>query len=470
MDESGKNGSAAALLGRLIRSYRDDYRPNGRRLSQDGLLDLMAERGESYAANLDRSSLSHWERGARLAPREFLVALGRALNIPQPEVDTMLGLAGYEYLGDSEGQHAILEAARRTEHKVETLRRDVRGLTDSMTMPEPSVDAPAVVKGALVRLAPPAVWILAAGLYLNAMGMNETLALLAYLLIALAIALGHGLLRWLNRDPERDERERVVDLFFVSLFFTLSAPGLIGTLTKADHFGFYTIEPYTNTPIPFLLAMLVNLQLALVASVMFSMLWSRRRRGNRGEGALSRAVWLTLPPLAFVFANVVLFTNLGACVFFLTTFGVLFAAFTILAALNESEMALRNVSLVFKAVIAAIALISIFGFIEAFEEFSEPGTALESAEVRIIPLRVITAEQLGYTPDEGVRLMAQGLLWTLVATTLYLVGVVGGYLALAIRRVSEVRPYPPDDVMANLGRKLGARGKADGSPTEQFPH
>ena len=104
MDESRKNGSASTLLGRLIRSYRDDYRPNGRRLSQDGLLDLMAERGESYAANLDRSSISHWERGARLAPREFLVALGRTLDVPQPEVDTMLGLAGYEYLGDNEGQ------------------------------------------------------------------------------------------------------------------------------------------------------------------------------------------------------------------------------------------------------------------------------------------------------------------------------------------------------------------------------
>ena len=318
-----------------------------------------------------------------------------------------------------------------------------------MSEPEPAVDAPAVVKSALLRLAPPAVWILGAGFCLDAMGMNGTPALLAYLLIALAIAVGHGLLRWLNRDTERDERERVVDLFFVSLFFTLNAPGLIGTFTKADHFGFYTIGAFTNTPMPFMLAMLVNLELALVASVIFSMLWSRRRKGSGGEGALSRAVWLTIPPLAFVFANVVLFTNLGAWMFFLATFGALFGAFTVLAALNESDTALRDVGLVFKAAIAAVTLFAVLGFISSLVGFVDPGMALTSAEFRIIPLPEITAERLGYTPDEGVRLIAQGVLWMSLATTLYLVGVVGGYLALAIRRVSAApdisTPRPATD-------------------------
>ena len=71
MNESHQDDSAAILVGRLIRSYRDGVRRNGRRLSQEGLLDLMVERGEDYATDLDRSSVSRWESGARLAPREF---------------------------------------------------------------------------------------------------------------------------------------------------------------------------------------------------------------------------------------------------------------------------------------------------------------------------------------------------------------------------------------------------------------
>ena len=63
----------------------------------------MVERGEEFAADLDRSSVSRWESGARLAPRGFLVAFGRSLKVPKPEMDRMLSLAGYESLGDEEG-------------------------------------------------------------------------------------------------------------------------------------------------------------------------------------------------------------------------------------------------------------------------------------------------------------------------------------------------------------------------------
>ena len=119
MGELHNDHSAAILVGRLIRSYRDDARSEGRRLSQEGLLNLMVERGEEYAADLDRSNVSRWESGARLAPREFLVALGRTLNLPKPEVDRMLSLAGYETLGEEEGRAAMLAAAQSIESRVD---------------------------------------------------------------------------------------------------------------------------------------------------------------------------------------------------------------------------------------------------------------------------------------------------------------------------------------------------------------
>ena len=57
MDDSHRDDSAATLVGRLIRSYRNDVISNGKRLTQEGLLYLMVERGEEYATDLDRSNV-----------------------------------------------------------------------------------------------------------------------------------------------------------------------------------------------------------------------------------------------------------------------------------------------------------------------------------------------------------------------------------------------------------------------------
>ena len=169
MDDSHKNDSAAVLVGRLIRSYRNDVRSNGKRLSQDGLLYLMVERGEEFAADLDRSSVSRWESGARLAPRGFLVAFGRSLNVPKPEMDRMLSLAGYESLGDEEGRAAMLAAAQSIESQVQSLQSEVRSLIDSASRPDPPVDAYGVARDALRRMAPPGVYALVVGFILNAL-------------------------------------------------------------------------------------------------------------------------------------------------------------------------------------------------------------------------------------------------------------------------------------------------------------
>ena len=84
---------------------------------------------------------------------------------------------------------------------------------DVVVEPEPRVNAPAAIRGALWRMAPPCAWMVAGGFFLDAMGMNGTPALLAYVLAALAVALGHGALRWLNRGRDLWAREHVVDLF-----------------------------------------------------------------------------------------------------------------------------------------------------------------------------------------------------------------------------------------------------------------
>ena len=439
MDDSQRDDSAAVLVGRLIRSYRKEVERNGRELTQEGLLDLMAERGEKYADELDHSHVSRWERGRRRAPREFLVAFGRSLNIPKQEMDRILSLAGYESLGDEEGRAAMLAAAQSIESQVESLQQEVRSLIDSASPSEPPVDVYAVVKSALWRIVPPGFYALVVGFILNALGLDGTLALMAYVVVALAIVLGQGVLRWLKPDRERTEHDHIVDLFFISLFFTMNTSLLIGTLTQADHFGFYTFGAFTNTAWPFLATIWTHLALSLAASVMFNVLWRREYGSGARGGSFSRAIAITLPPILLAYASLAVFTNLGVWIYFMSVFGILFGAFTIIVALNEPGIALRNGDFALKAAIVAITLLCLLGATATLVAYVEPDIAITASEYRIIPLKEISAEELGYTPEQGVEFLRLGSSWMSVANLLYLVIVVGGYLLVTIGRATSMR-------------------------------
>ena len=427
---------SAILVGRLIRSYRDDARRNGGRLSQEGLLDLMVERGEEYAADLDRSSLSRWEGGARLAPREFLVAFGRSLRVPEQEVDRMLSLAGYDALADEESRAAILAAAQSVESQVESLQREVRSLIGAARPPHPPVDVYGVARDALRRSAPPGLFVLVVGFILNALSLNGTPALLGYVLGTHAIVIGQGVLRWARRSRGRSEHDHVVDLFFMSLFVVMDSSRLIGAFHKTDHFGFYTIEPFMNTPMSSLSTGLSHLTLALGASIMFSVLW-RRQQGSGRRSAFERAFWTTLPPILFAYVSIGIVISLGGWNFFTIVYGILLGAFTTIVALNEPDMELGDGAFVLKAAIAVIGLLCAIGVAGSLIAHFDPGMMMTSVDFRIIPLREVSPEQLGYTPEEGLALMRVGHLGLYAEVITYLVTVVGGYLLVTIRRAAS---------------------------------
>ena len=110
---------------------------------------------------------------------------------------------------------------------------------------------------------------------------------------------------------------------------------------------------------------------------------------------------------------------------------------------DESEAALREGALRLKALVAAVGILTALGFAGTLTGYIDPGVALTSAEFRIIPLPEISAEELGYTPEEGVMLIGLGILWKSLAAFLYLVIVVGGHLAMAIRRANSAGGTSP---------------------------
>ena len=118
-------------------------------------------------------------------------------------------------------------------------------------------------------------------------------------------------------------------------------------------------------------------------------------------------------------------------------FAILFGAFTTNLALNEPGISLGDVDFVLKAAIAVITLLCSFGVAGTLVTYVDPDTALTAANIRIIPLREISAEELGYTPEEGVELLRLGSLWMSLANISYLVTVVGSYLLVTIRRTAS---------------------------------
>lgn len=445
MDESHRDDGAAVLVGRLIRSYRDDLRHNGRRLSQEGLLDLMVARGEECAVDLDRSTLSRWETGARMAPREFLEALGRTCDIPPHVMNQLMTLAGYDAPEDEEERDSTLAAALDIQSQVASIQQDVRSLVDSADGPEPALDALAVAKSTLRKAAPPGALVLVVGFVLNAMGLNGTLPLLVYVLAVLSLVLAQGVLRWVKRDRDLPERDHVVDLFFISLFFTMNVSLLITTLTKSDHFGFHTFAAFTNTPVTFLLTMLAHLVLSLAGSVMFSVSWSRQY-GPKGSGsAFSRALWTTFPPLLLVYVILVVSTNLGNWIHFTYVFGIFLVAFSAIVAFNEPGIELRDGGFVLKAAVLGTVLLGTLGIIGTLAGYmqialvltADVGLLIAAEDFRVIPLREVSAEALGYTAEEGITRWRLGILWMSFATIAYIVTVVGGYLIMTISRVTS---------------------------------
>ena len=436
MPDPDSNRNAAVLVGRLIRSYRGEFRRNGRGLSQEGLLDLMVERGEDYAANLERSSVSHWERGTRLAPKEFLEAFGRALGISEGEIALMLRLAGHDSTEDREGREAILAAASSIESRVESVQRDVRNLMDSATVASPSPDAFAVARTSARRAVLPGIYALVVGFALNAAGLDGTVVLLAYALVAASLVTGQWVLQWLKSSRETSAQENISGLFFISLFITLNSSVLIGAATKADHFGFYTIGLFTNTAVPLVLTMLVNLALSLAGLLIFSLLW-RHQYGPHGDGsAFKRAVFITLPPTLFVYVNIILFTNFGGWIYFMIVLGVMFGAFTAIVAFNEPGLKMGQDGFALKVTVLVIIMLCSVGVASLIIAYMEPDMVMVAEGFRIIPLPSVSHTELGYTAEEGVERLRLGMMFMSLTTILYMAIVLGGYLIMTVRRAT----------------------------------
>ena len=97
--------------------------------------------------------------------------------------------------------------------------------------------------------------------------------------------------------------DHVADLLFVTVFFLLSIHLLRAPLTRLDIYGLYNLGGFAGTSIPFTLSLIMNLLVATVAGLMFILLrrWQYSDPSGR-KSVYSRATWIVVPPIAFVYA------------------------------------------------------------------------------------------------------------------------------------------------------------------------
>ncbi len=441
----------AAQVGMLMRAYRESFtQPDGRRgLTQEELLGRMANVDGQYGERYSHSTVSRWESGATRPTKQRLIAFGKALELSSVEVEGLVTLAGL----DGRDRSVVLGEAPSSDNA------DV-GIADGSGNGLANSDVPGsqignrliassnlsdVIRFCLSRFLLPGLCVAGGGYALASLGWTADWILTFFIAIVMGLVLTQGFLRMRKGDQLRE-------FFFVSLFFLLSTPLLQIPLIRMDNYGFYTINDFAGTPIPCLLALMMNLALALIAGLMFDFLWKWKYSKDVSERrALQRAAWVALPPLVFVYCCVMVISNVGSWIHLTVVLPVLGVVFIILLALRDPMIAPRERDLRFLlwAAVTAIIVLSALGGAAILTLYLAPST-LPQPDHNLLYSWDIDFAALGYTQDELMERLHLGFIWVALSNFVYVVVVIGGNLIVAIYRRSSGNGARPAVVISEL--------------------
>ena len=439
----------ARQVGRLMLSYRLERKGRGKggRLSQKGLLALMGRVKGGYE-DYSHSTVGRWESGEILPTKERLGVFGAALNLDRAEIHGLIALAG---LGDGEGNYA--EVAATGSRKVPATAPEAS--TEADNPPSHGDEGRSysgdVIRFLLSKFLLPGLGIAGAGYLLASVGWSADWMLSMYIVVVVCAVLAHHFLR-----PRRATGHR--DFLFVSLFVLLSTPMLQAPLMRMDHFGFYAIDGFGGTPIPYVLAMLVNLVLAFIAGFMYDLLYM----WQDSRGAVSpyrRAAWVTIPPLAFVYICMLFISCAGTWLYLLEALPVLGGVLMAILILRDDSVRLTELDKRFMlqvavAITIGLTVMSLLGMVVIYWDpslqFIPDHTLVRSWEIDF--------NDLGYSYEEFVDRSRISTIWSSLAATLYMVVVVGGSLVVTILKKdtgdsADTAPSPAVLPAATASRK-----------------
>ena len=405
------------LLGRLIRSYREDSSHAGGTLTEDALLHLMSvhaliknNRRVLYREQYSNNDVTSWENGESPVPDGFLKDFGNALNIPKPEVEQMLSLAGENTGRESKGsdRNIAVDILQKSGH----------------------------------NLIPPGGYMSIVGFALGALGIDGTESLMSYVIGLLAVVIGMVVWEWRRKGFDADEV--VNDMFFVSIFFVLNAWLLLHVVTRTAPYGLQA-APFVKTgPFLVLFAMMINLLVSLIAWAMFAFLRERLSQDSvlKRTNAYLRAVATVLPPVLFTYIfDFVMASDPAAWVVGLVTSGIIFGVFTVITAFKDPEVKLSEWEAKWGPIVAIelILILCTVGVAGMLVAYLDPSILTSPATVQhnMLWSWEVGFDALGYPESEFIERFRVGMLWSSIAIIAFMSTVMGSYLVVTISRAGK---------------------------------
>ena len=295
-----------------------------------------------------------------------------------------------------------------------------------------------VTRYVLTRFAFPGLVVAGTGYLLARLGWNAGWVMSLYVILAVLLVVFQGFLR-MRRSHELRE------VYFTTVFFLISGNLLQASRSAWTRTGFTpwfcTPGNLANTPMPYLLAMLVNMILVLVAGLMFDVLWRWQYSSGRGfRNGFHRAAWSTFSPLILVYIFALLFCCMGRWISPLLVFSVMGGIFMTVLVMRDPEMTLNGLEkrVLLLAAFGVILLLTAIGGASILVLYME-SSPLAIPDHTILRSWEIDFQALGYSPDELLERYRVAAVLSSMSTLVYMLLVLGGILLTTIYRL-EV-PY-----------------------------
>ena len=405
---SADDKSRMRLVGRLVRSYREDSTHGGGTLSPDVLRYLMS---------------AHRDIGKD----------GHPVGVRHGRPEPMGEMAKVLFPGSSSRT-----SARHLRFRSRRLIICSRWLiVRAQSEEEASASNPlfSVLKSLMSKIVPPGGYTSLGGYSFGALGLNGTESLLAYVGGLLALIAGLGVWRW-RKLGQSDEV--IDDLFFASLLFLLNTPLLLGAVTRVDPYGLFTLPAFEVGAFLFMLVILMNLMLSLAAWYFFIYLkkWLLSEENRSRTRPFMRSAGVTLPPIISLYAFILVFSNPGGWIYYLAILGALFGAFTVILAFNnpDSRWSEREVKWGPPVALQAIVILCVLGVAGMLVIYLEPSLVVDTARHNLLWSWESGFASLGFSEDELIERFRVGVVWMSLAAIAYLATIIGSYLVVKVRR------------------------------------
>ena len=427
----------AAQLGFVLKAYRRSFQDeNGRTgISQEELLRRMGAVDDAYDERFSHATVSRWEGGATRPSVDRLRTIGKALNLSQAEIAGLILLAGlasdFEAAGAVAGLSFVgVSSAQGKAPDAWSVASTAKQSSLHNSEPRPSLLR--AFGGFTLRFLLVAAFITGVGYTLSALGWDGYWMPVAYICLTTTLVMVQGLV-----FPDREAGLR--DFFWISLFFILAVPSLQFAPLQMDHYGFYASGVSSESHVPFMLSLLVNLTVATLCSMMFQLLRQRQvSQQGSSETTLVRAALVVLPPIGVAYAVVLVFSNASVWIQSAVVMWVLASVFIGLLVMRHPTVnpTQEQRRFLLSAAFTVAIVASTLGIVVVMAIYISPDLPGVLPDHNLLSSWEINFAELGYTRAEALERLNVGYMLHSTYLFVYMVFIVGGSFLKAVYRLA----------------------------------